>query len=67
MYRLESISQWTRYTVGTYTTIAEVQRDCEKRYGVVHVRFTPDDDGVLTAVIYSEEYVTLKLHEVETV
>lgn len=66
MYELEHISQWTTYTVGTYASVEECERDCEGRYGRPYVKFERDTDGVLKAVIYNEEYVVLKLYERQT-
>lgn len=64
-YELEHISQWTRYIAGQYDNISEAEQDCEARYGVSAVMFKPDDDGVLTCVIYSDAYVILKLYAIE--
>lgn len=65
-YALEYISRWTTYTVGFYARVDECEMDCEKRYGIRGFQFRPDDDGLLKAIIYADEPVTLILYETDT-
>lgn len=64
MWELEHISTWTRYIVGTYASIEDAETEVRARYGYAAVRFEPDTAGVLACMIYSEEYITLKLYPV---
>lgn len=65
MYKLVYASDYTRYTVETYPSVEDCERDCQTRYGVDKLRFGQDDSGVLYSPLYTEEgVVVLTLHEV---
>lgn len=68
MYKLTYESDYTRYTVETYPSVEDCERDCAARYGVDKLRFGADDSGVLYSPLYTEEgLVMLTLHEVGAV
>lgn len=68
MFRLTYASDFTFYTVDTYPSVEECERDCAARFGVARLRFGADDSGTLYSPLYTEEgLVMLILHEVGTV
>jgi hypothetical protein len=65
MFRLVYSSDYTVYTVGTYHSIEDCERDCRKRYGASGLTFGHDDAGTLYAPLYADDgIVVLKLYEV---
>lgn len=67
IYQLYHKSAWANYTVAYYATVQAAQQDCQRRYGMPYVQFAPNERGVLTALIYSDTYVTLELYAHEVI
>lgn len=67
IYQLHHKSAYTSYVVAYYASVAIAERDCEQRYGMPSVQFTPGERGVLTTLIYSDTYVTLELHKLDVI
>lgn len=64
-YRLDYVSSFTAYEVGTYDTVLQAEHDARIRFDTDWILLTEDEDGVRRMTLSLDDNVVLELHRIE--